>query len=145
VVSITPRPRFTPGERAPGTHCTGGWVGPRDGLHAEVRGKTLCLCRGSNPGRPVRSQTLLITCKEHVCLKLLRGSASNETRSVRSSHKAITYRVDELTAYMEEQVLHQIKASSYCFYRESRKFWEPLEQRVARALPAVTSLSCPAA
>jgi hypothetical protein len=21
--------RFTPGERAPGTHCIGGWVGPR--------------------------------------------------------------------------------------------------------------------
>ena len=28
----TPLPgRFTPGER-PGTHCTGGWVGPRAGL-----------------------------------------------------------------------------------------------------------------
>jgi hypothetical protein len=48
--------RFTPGERAPGTHCTGGWVGPRAGLDAEVRGKILCLCRGSNPGRPVISQ-----------------------------------------------------------------------------------------
>jgi hypothetical protein len=47
-----------PGERAPGTHCTGGWVGPRVGLDAEVRGKILCLCRGSNTGRPVRSQTL---------------------------------------------------------------------------------------
>jgi len=31
VVSVTPRPHFTPGER-PGTHCTGGWVGPRAGL-----------------------------------------------------------------------------------------------------------------
>jgi hypothetical protein len=40
------------------THCTGGWVGPRAGLDAEVRGKILCFCRGSNPGRPVRSQTL---------------------------------------------------------------------------------------
>jgi hypothetical protein len=47
-----------PGERAPGTHCTGGLVGPRAGLDAEVRGKTLCFCRGSNPGRPLRSQTL---------------------------------------------------------------------------------------
>jgi hypothetical protein len=28
VVSVSPRPRFTPGERTPGTHCTGGWVGP---------------------------------------------------------------------------------------------------------------------
>jgi hypothetical protein len=30
-VSVTPRPLFTPGE-SPGTHCTGGWVGPRAGL-----------------------------------------------------------------------------------------------------------------
>jgi hypothetical protein len=44
VVSITPRPRFTPG-----THCTGGWVGPRAGLNAEAWGKILCLCRGSTP------------------------------------------------------------------------------------------------
>jgi hypothetical protein len=56
VVSITPRPPFTPGGRAPGTHCIGGWVGPRAGLDAEVRGKILCLCRGSNSDRPVRSQ-----------------------------------------------------------------------------------------
>jgi hypothetical protein len=39
VVSVTPRPRFTPGERTPGTHCTGGWVGPRAGLDTEARGK----------------------------------------------------------------------------------------------------------
>jgi hypothetical protein len=49
---------FTPAERTPGTHCTGGWVGPRAGLDAEARGKILCHCRGSNPGRAVRSQTL---------------------------------------------------------------------------------------
>jgi hypothetical protein len=47
-----------PREKTPGTHCTGGWVGRRAGLDAEARGKILCLCRGSNPGRPVRSQTL---------------------------------------------------------------------------------------
>jgi hypothetical protein len=28
-----------PGERTPGTHCTGGWVGPRAGLDTEARGK----------------------------------------------------------------------------------------------------------
>jgi hypothetical protein len=40
---------FTPGERTPGTHCTGGWVGPRAGLDTEARGKILLsLCRGSN-------------------------------------------------------------------------------------------------
>jgi hypothetical protein len=46
-----------PGRVLP-THCTGGWVGLRAGLDAEARGKILCLCRGSNPGRPVCSQSL---------------------------------------------------------------------------------------
>jgi hypothetical protein len=45
-----------PGERTPGTHWLGSWVGPRAGLNAEARGKILC--RGSNPGRPIRSQAL---------------------------------------------------------------------------------------
>jgi hypothetical protein len=58
VVSITPPPSFSSGEKTPGTHCTGGWVDPRAGLDPEVRRKILCLCRGSNPGRPVRSQSL---------------------------------------------------------------------------------------
>jgi hypothetical protein len=40
--------RFTPGESTPGTHCTGGWVGPRAGLDIEVRVKILCLCRVLN-------------------------------------------------------------------------------------------------
>jgi hypothetical protein len=47
------RPRFTPGERILGTHCTVGWVGPTAGLDTEARGKILCPCRGSNPDRPV--------------------------------------------------------------------------------------------
>jgi hypothetical protein len=42
-----------PGERTPGTHCTGGCVGPRAGLDTEARGKILYPCRGSNPDRPV--------------------------------------------------------------------------------------------
>jgi hypothetical protein len=33
---------FTPGERTPGTHCTGGWLGPRANLDTEDRGKILC-------------------------------------------------------------------------------------------------------
>jgi hypothetical protein len=53
VVSVTPRPRFTPGERTPGTHFTGGWVGPRAGLQTEARGNILCPCRGLNLDRPV--------------------------------------------------------------------------------------------
>jgi hypothetical protein len=36
----------------------GGWVGPRAGLDTGTRRKILCPCRGSNPDRPARSQTL---------------------------------------------------------------------------------------
>jgi hypothetical protein len=45
-----------PGERTPGTHWTGSWLGPTAGLDAEAT--RLCLCRGLNPSHPVRSQTL---------------------------------------------------------------------------------------
>jgi hypothetical protein len=51
VVSVTPRPRFTPGERT-GTHWIGGWVGPRADLDAGARRK-ICPCRGSNLDRPI--------------------------------------------------------------------------------------------
>jgi hypothetical protein len=57
VVSVTPRPRFTPGERTPGTHWIGGWVGLRAGLDAETGVKILCFCRRSNRDRPARTQT----------------------------------------------------------------------------------------
>jgi hypothetical protein len=61
VVSVTHRPRSSPGERTPGTHFTGGWVGPRAGLDAEARGKILSPLpeiEPRSPGRPARSQTL---------------------------------------------------------------------------------------
>ena len=45
VVSSTPRPHFTCGER-PGTHCTGGWVGPRAGLD----GRKISSPPGFDPG-----------------------------------------------------------------------------------------------
>jgi hypothetical protein len=48
VVSVTSRPRFTPG-----THWIGGWVGLRAGLDAGARRKILCLCRGSNLEHPI--------------------------------------------------------------------------------------------
>jgi hypothetical protein len=47
-----------PRGKDPNTHCIGGWVGLRAGLDAEARRKILCLCWGSNPDRPVHSQTL---------------------------------------------------------------------------------------
>jgi hypothetical protein len=52
--------RFTPGDRAPGTHWIGGWVGPRRGLDDVERRRILHLPRPElRPlGRPVRSQSL---------------------------------------------------------------------------------------
>jgi hypothetical protein len=41
-----------PRERIPGTHWTGGSVGPRAGLDTEDGGKIICLCRGLNLDRP---------------------------------------------------------------------------------------------
>jgi hypothetical protein len=61
VVSITPQPRFTSGERTPGTHWTGGWVGPTGSLDTEDSGKNPLPLPGiepRSPGRPARSQTL---------------------------------------------------------------------------------------
>jgi hypothetical protein len=69
-----------PRERTPGTHWTGGWVGPRAGLDAETRRKILYLWRGSNPGRPVCSQTLY-------CLSY--SGSSHTSGSVQKSHDAI--------------------------------------------------------
>jgi len=37
--SVSPLGRFTPRERAPGTHFLGGWVGPRAGLDAVMNRK----------------------------------------------------------------------------------------------------------
>jgi hypothetical protein len=50
-----------PRGKDPGTHCTGGWVGPRAGLDTEVREKNLFPPPGiepRSPGHPVSSQTL---------------------------------------------------------------------------------------
>jgi hypothetical protein len=47
-----------PRGKDPGTHWIGGWMGPRAGLDAGARRKILCPCRGSNPDRPARSQSL---------------------------------------------------------------------------------------
>jgi hypothetical protein len=60
-----------PRGRDPGTHWTGGWVGPRAGLDIN-RGKILCLCRGSNPDRPV-VQSVVRHCTDWATGLLNRG------------------------------------------------------------------------
>ena len=53
-VSVTPRPLFTPGERA-GTNFTGSWVGPRAGLDRCGKSRPTEI---RSPDRPARSQSL---------------------------------------------------------------------------------------
>jgi hypothetical protein len=52
--------RFTTGERAPGTHCIGAWVGPRAGLDDVEQRKffTLAGLELRPLGRPALSQSL---------------------------------------------------------------------------------------
>jgi hypothetical protein len=59
MVSVTPRPRFIPGEKNPGIHCTGGWVGLRAGLDTQAIDKFLYFCRGYNSGSPVCSHYII--------------------------------------------------------------------------------------
>jgi hypothetical protein len=49
--------RFTPRERAPGTHWIGGWVGPRAVLDAVVKRKISSLHWQSNPRTPIVQPT----------------------------------------------------------------------------------------
>jgi hypothetical protein len=58
VVSVTPRPRFSPAVRTPSNHCTGGWVGPRARRTQRLEEKYFRLYQGSNLDRPVCSQAL---------------------------------------------------------------------------------------
>jgi hypothetical protein len=53
VVRVTPRSRFTPGEKTPGTHWTWGWVDPWSGLDTGARGFFFCVWQRSNLVRPV--------------------------------------------------------------------------------------------
>jgi hypothetical protein len=49
-----PTRTLPPGESTPGTHCTGGWVGPRAGLDTEATGKILLPLSGIEPRSPCR-------------------------------------------------------------------------------------------
>jgi hypothetical protein len=51
--SATRPSRFTPRERAPGSHWIGGWVSPRAVLDAVVKRKIPSPRRESNPRTPI--------------------------------------------------------------------------------------------
>jgi len=51
-VNVTPRPFYS--RERPGTHCTGGWVGPRVGMYGSGKSRPLW---GSTPVCPARRYT----------------------------------------------------------------------------------------
>jgi hypothetical protein len=63
VVRTTPRPLYP--RKRPGTHCTGGWVGPRTGL---------AVCEKSrSPDHPTRSQSLYrLSYQAHIFIYYIR-------------------------------------------------------------------------
>jgi hypothetical protein len=66
-----------PRGKDPSTHCTEGWVGHKAGMDAEARRKILCLCRGSNPGHPVRSQDTKLTELPRLLISMFRMFKKN--------------------------------------------------------------------
>jgi hypothetical protein len=56
VVSTTPRPLYS--QERPGTHCRGGWVGPRAGLDVCEKSRPHREFFFRSPVRPARSQSL---------------------------------------------------------------------------------------
>ena len=55
-------PAALPPGKSPGTHCTGGWVGPRAGLGGCEKSR---LHRDSTPDRPTRSEMTDCSCIEN--------------------------------------------------------------------------------
>jgi hypothetical protein len=76
-------------------------VGPGTGLDAEARGKILCLCRGSNPGLPVRSQTLYsyrTPTNTHMlfsCLNIMSGQCA-----ATSGNGPLKFKVELILSYL---------------------------------------------
>jgi hypothetical protein len=127
VVSVTPRPRFSPRERSPGTNCTGDWVDPRAGLDREARGKSLSPLPGIEPrwpGHPIRSQTLY-----WLSYPTRKWQKAGENCTHRSSIKLIRYQI-LLRRSTEEDLM-----GNACSTHMMRNAWEMLSGKTERARP----------
>jgi hypothetical protein len=71
----------------------------------------LCIAKAKKPF--TITEELIIPCMKDICFELLCESASNKINCVPLSNNTIPRRVDELAEDMEEQLLQQIKTSSY--------------------------------
>ena len=91
--------RFLPWER-PGTHCTGGWMGPRGGLDRYEKSRPPTGIR--SPDHPVRSQSLyrLRYPAQHLD-KVFTKSCYNKLQKNSSSHFRLCY--NRTICYHEQQ------------------------------------------
>ena len=109
VVSTTPRPLYP--REIPGTHCTGGWVGPRAGL--EGCGKSRPPPGFDTPDRPVRSESLyrLSYHGPYILQYLAESKKGNGSKNGKGCHRqTVHYPVfhrlpkrDKITVTAEEQ------------------------------------------
>jgi hypothetical protein len=95
--------RFTPRERAPGTHWIGGWVGPRARLDAVVKRKIPSPYRDSNPPI-VQRVAQLCTTEPSRLLRSKEWDSNHETKIV---FKTRTADVTESTELLQSAVQWQ--------------------------------------
>jgi hypothetical protein len=101
-----------PWEMNPGIPWTGGWVGLRAGLDTEAKGKILCICRGSNPGRLACSQTLYCLSYPSSLLPLWNLKS---TKLIQVLH-FILWAMIELLSVSEEAGDYETTGSAFCFH-----------------------------
>jgi hypothetical protein len=111
-----------PRKRNAGTHWIGGWVGLRAGLHTEVGGKILCLCKGSNPDRPViqsvvRHYTDWATPAHIIDGRILKTAKVGWPHMTWSSHQMSCKSINSLKSYEGE------RDDTICFIWYVRLSW----------------------
>jgi hypothetical protein len=93
VVRFTPRPLCFQ-RKNPGTHWTGGWVGPRAGLEVMAKIKILPR-RGPNPGLPAQHQSRYRATIPTLKVEQTWSVANNVTMSTRNERR-VSISVNEI-------------------------------------------------
>jgi hypothetical protein len=81
-------PSLYTGERTPGTHSTGGWVGPRADVDTELKGKIILPLPGMEPRSPGPSSDAVLSYPGshdtlmHVVISVVRIDSSKEMHFV---------------------------------------------------------------
>jgi hypothetical protein len=126
VVRLTPRPRFSPGERTPDTHWTGSWVCTRAGLDTEARGNILFTLLGietRSSGRPL--SRLCIGCCDDVRLTSQNCGLGPIVLSPADSDGPLSSHILYWLSYLSSPLRHQSINFSYNQWNKS-PIWFPM-------------------